>query len=134
MTRPVPITAGLMLLALTAGPAGATDHQESLNSPDWADRRPVCKVIDLVSDASPSGESGEAGGGYNAYSLSVVARRGVTCARARRLAHRHWLHARAKPLRWHTRRTWNTTSGGSAWVGDYVGRRGHRRVEYLAVH
>jgi hypothetical protein len=58
----------------------------------------------------------------------------VSYTTARRLARRAWIDGQAAPLTWRGRRAWATTSGGSAWIGDYVGSASGRRVEYLAIH
>jgi hypothetical protein len=122
-----------IVVATTAG-ARASAASVSPNPPAWAGRRPVCLRVNFMTDATPSGMAGEAGGGYNVYWLSIVGRKGVSCSTARRLARKAWITGKARPLHWRKRRQWRTSSGGSAWVGDFVGSAPGRRVEYLAVH
>ena len=116
----------LTLLGPTSVLGGATP-------PGWVKRKPVCQMI-LLSDAEhPSGIVGVPADGYNAYSLSVIAKHGIGCTRARQLAAEHWTTGAAAPLVWSERRSWRSTAG-SAYVGDFIGREGATRVEYLAFH
>jgi hypothetical protein len=122
------LLAGLVPFLVVAT-AAASD-----SPPPWASRKAVCPRVNFVTSETPSGQAGEAGGGYNVYFLTIVGRRGVSCAAARRLARRAWITGQAAPLRWRMRRQWRTTSGGSAWIGDFVGSATGKRVEYLAIH
>lgn len=126
-----------MCAVLAAGACLAADSatalQRSLYPPHWAGRPGVCAKVDFTRTIA-SGRSGPLAGGYNVYWLVIVRRKGLSCKHARSLARRDWIHGHQRPLHWRLRRSWATTSGGSAWVGDYVGRGGGRVVEYLAVH
>lgn len=97
-----------------------------------ASKREVCSRVDFTKTI-PSGLGGEAGGGYNVYYLAIVSKRNMGCKRARQLAREHWSLNEAPPFRWNRRRAWRSTTG-SAYVGDFVGRRGRQRIEYWAVH
>jgi hypothetical protein len=72
--------------------------------------------------------------GYNVYGLAIVVHRHVSCPEAKRLARAEWVHgALRRPLRWRYRRAWRSTSG-SAYVGDFIGTHGARRIEFFASH
>lgn len=127
------VAAVLLLAAVSVGPSveAAIAVERGEDPPAWAMRRSTC-AVDFTRT-----HSSEALGfnGYSAYVLVTVDRRGVSCSRARRLARRHWVqHPGSELLRWRSLRTWRTTSGGSAWVGNYRGQRKEQRVEYLAIH
>jgi hypothetical protein len=123
------VVATSIAVVLGAGTAVGSD-----DPPPWALRKAVCPRVNFMTADSPSGQVGEAGGGYNVYYLVIVAHRGVSCARARTLARKAWITGEAPPLHWRMRRQWRTSAGGSAWVGDFVGTARGKRVEYLAVH
>lgn len=118
--------AAVLVLGVTSATAGTTP-------PPWTKRKPVCHKILLADAGHPSGVVGVPAGGYNAYVLSVVAKHGIGCTRARQLAREHWATGSAAPLNWTERRSWRSTAG-SAYFGDFVGQAGATRVEYLAVH
>jgi hypothetical protein len=122
----------LVLTIMVAGTAEATRVYRSLDLPKWASSLSHCRV-DLSGPQHPSGVAGYTG--YNVYLLVIKHRRHVSCRHAKRLALAHWKHGpHGRSLTWRFPRAWSTTSGGSAWVGDFVGKRGGTRVEYLAVH
>jgi len=120
------LAAGILMLSVVSATAGTTP-------PAWTRQKPVCDKILLTSPEHPSGVAGVPAGGYNAYVLSVIAKRGLGCTRARQLAREHWETGSAAPLSWEQRRSWHSTAG-SAYFGDFVGQAGATRVEYLAVH
>jgi hypothetical protein len=73
--------------------------------------------------------------GYNVSLLKIVQHRDVSCASAKRLALQDWMSGSAgESIAWRYTRAWRTSSGGSAYIGEFVGTAGHTRVEYLAVH
>jgi hypothetical protein len=105
--------------------------QESPNPPAWTRSSSSCDV-ELADAESPSGVVGYIG--YNVSILSIVGRRNVTCAEAKELARAEWVNGPLRrPLRWRYVRAWRSTSG-SAYVGDFVGTKGAKMVEFLAVH
>jgi hypothetical protein len=111
---------------------GRTRIEQSANPPQWVRRRSGC-VLDLTSPQDPSGIAGYLG--YNVSELRIVTHAGTSCDTAKQLAYSDWLHGpRGQPLRWRYMREWRTTSGGSAYVGDFVGKSGGRQVEYYAIH
>lgn len=122
----------------TAG-AGATvtasaGTTRSADPPRWVrSARAVCPKIDLTKGGNVSGQSGPLASGYNVYSLVVVAKRGVSCTRARNLARGDWLEGHHGPLSWRLRRSWRSTVG-SGFVGDYRGTASGVVVEYHAGH
>jgi hypothetical protein len=120
------IAVGILVLGVVSATAGTTP-------PAWTRRKPVCHEILLTSPEHPSGVDGVPAGGYSAYVLSVVAKHGLGCTRARQLAREHWETGSAAPLSWEQQRSWRATAG-SAYFGDFVGQAGAIRVEYLAVH
>jgi hypothetical protein len=68
------------------------------------------------------------------YDLMIVGRRHTSCRAAKRLSRAEWVHGpQRRPLRWRYRRAWRSTSG-SAYVGDFIGTRGARRIEFFATH
>jgi len=122
----------LALAVAIATSVATAGVQRSADPPTWTKTRPVCQRISLTTQY-PSGVSGPLAGGYNAFSLVVVRKAGMGCDRARRFARRDWIDGHGPPLHFRLRRAWRST-GGSAWVGDYVGRDKGRLVEYFAVH
>ncbi len=123
---------GAPALAVSPAPDAQVRRERSANPPAWTKARPVCKRISLT-DEYPFGVSGPLAGGYNATLLLVVKKAGMGCDRARTLARRDWVEGHKLPLRWTLRRYWRSTAG-SAYVGDYRGRKGAQLVEYFAVH
>lgn len=125
------------LLGLTVATAFAADTepeaplQRSPRPPAWTDTRTSC-VADLADASHPSGLVGYIG--YNVTLLLIVDRRHVSCRRAKRYARAEWVHGPAgQPLDWRYVKAWRS-SAGSAYVGDFKGRRGRKAVEYFAVH
>lgn len=105
--------------------------QKSPNPPAWTKANSDC-MVDLADPAHPSGVVGYIG--YNVSILSIVRHRHASCPEARRLARAEWVHGPLRrPLSWRYRRAWRSTSG-SAYVGDFIGTHGARRVEFFAVH
>jgi hypothetical protein len=108
-----------------------TPVQESPNPPAWTQRTSSCDV-DLADAENPSGVVGYIG--YNVSVLSIVGRRHVSCSAAKRVAREEWVGGPLRrPLRWRYVKAWRSTAG-SAYVGDFVGTHGAKRVEFLAVH
>jgi hypothetical protein len=132
------VAAVACLLALTsAGAAGAGEVQPQApiqtgaNPPGWARTTSRC-VVELTDARHPSGVVGYIG--YNASLLTVVRHKRVSCPEAKRLARAEWTRGPLRrPLRWRYARAWRSTSG-SAYIGDFVGVHGARRVEFFAVH
>jgi hypothetical protein len=105
--------------------------QESPNPPAWTKMSSDC-VVELADPTHLSGVVGSIG--YNVSILTIVRHRHVSCPEAKRLARAEWIHGPLRrPLRWRYRRAWRSTSG-SAYVGDFIGTHGARRVEFFAVH
>jgi hypothetical protein len=126
------IVAGALLGLLSATQAYGVTLERSLEPPPWASRTSHC-VRSLTSPARPSGVVGYIG--YNVYTLKIVRRSGETCANAKNLAYSDWLRgSHAHGLRWRYVRAWRSTSGGSAYIGDFVGASAGHMVEYLAIH
>jgi hypothetical protein len=89
-------------------------------------------VSSLFSLQHPSGLVGYLG--YNVTLLEIVRHRKVSCATAKALARQDWTSGPAgQSLVWRYVRAWRSNAG-SAYVGDFVGSRGGRLVEYCAVH
>jgi hypothetical protein len=81
----------------------------------------------------PSGIAGYIG--YNVYDLEIKHYAGVSCSTAKSLALQDWEHAHStEGFQWKYVRAWRTNSGGSAYVGDFMGTKGSSRIEYLAIH
>lgn len=120
--------------ATAASPASPKTHYTSTSKPGWYKRKAVCKRVKLSSPTNPSGTVGEAGGGYNAYWLDVVVAKGVGCTTARKLAKKAWIDGTSGGLKWRLRNSWKPKGSGSAWVGDFLGTGGGKRIEYHAVH
>jgi hypothetical protein len=124
--------AALLVCSVAAAEASPqTPVQRSPNPPAWTKASSDCGV-DLTDVTHPSGVVGYIG--YNVYDLAIVEHRHVSCREAKRLARAEWVHGPLRrPLSWHYRRAWRSTSG-SAYVGDFVGTHGRRRVEFFAGH
>jgi hypothetical protein len=137
MNRTFLLSVSALIAALLVCSAAAAEVepeaplQRGPNPPAWTKADTGCAVE--LSDAShPSGVVGYIG--YNVYVLAIVARRHASCHEAKRLARAEWEHGPlSRPLRWHYRRAWRSTSG-SAYVGDFVGSHGARRIEFFAVY
>jgi hypothetical protein len=105
--------------------------QESPAPPAWAQRTSNC-AVELAGAETPSGVVGYIG--YNVSVLSIISHRHVICAKAKKLAREEWVDGPLRrPLRWRYVRAWRSTAG-SAYIGDFVGTHGARRVEFYAVH
>jgi hypothetical protein len=118
-------------LAMAAEIEPAHPIETSPDPPAWAQRTSSC-VVELADAENPSGVVGYIG--YNVTLLLIVDRRHVSCRRAKRYARSEWVHGPAgQPLGWRYVKAWRSTAG-SAYVGDFKGRRGKRAVEYFAVH
>ncbi len=122
------------LLACSVGAAEVspqTPVQASPNPPAWTKAKSDC-VVGLSDADHISGVVGYIG--YNVYDLSIVGHRHVSCPEGKRLARAEWVHGPLRrPLCWRYRRAWRSTSG-SAYVGDFVGTHGARRIEFFALH
>jgi hypothetical protein len=133
------VTSVIVLVSLvTVGPATAGEVQpqqpiqESPNPPAWARSSSSC-AVELTTAANPSGVVGYIG--YNVSVLSIVSRHHVSCAVAKKLAREEWVDGPlTRPLRWRYVKAWRSTAGGSAYIGDFVGTHGTKRVEFHAVH
>jgi hypothetical protein len=103
----------------------------SPNPPTWVKVSSRC-TVDLTDPGHPSGVVGYIG--HNASLLSIIHRSHVSCVAARRFARAAWTRGpNGQRLHWRYRRAWRSTAG-SAYVGDFLGASGSRRVEFLAVH
>jgi hypothetical protein len=123
----------MVALVLVATLYPATLASATRSPPAWVKiAHAVCPNVDLTKTYA-SGQSGPLAGGYNVYLLEIVARSGVSCARARTLSSQDWLRGHHGPLSWRLRRSWNASSG-SGYVGDYRGTAPGTTVEYYAVH
>lgn len=121
-------------VALAAGVAHADGStRRSASAPEWTNAKRVCPDVRLTDAEHPSGVSGPHAGGYNAFVLRIVAKRGVGCPTARRLARDHWTDGARSGLAWRQRRAWRSTVG-SGWIGHFAGTSATRRVDYHAVH
>jgi hypothetical protein len=115
-------------LALAREVEPVSPIQRSPNPPGWAQRSSSC-AVELAGAENPSGVVG-----YNVSVLSIVGRRHVSCAAAKKLAREEWVDGPLRrPLRWRYAKAWRSTAG-SAYVGDFVGTHGAKRVEFFAVH
>jgi hypothetical protein len=123
-----------VILMTAAGATGSAAAERSLDPPKWVTQHPRCGVVKLATVKNPSGEVGVPSGGYNVHQLRIVRSIGVTCRKARRLAHQDWRTGAAGTFRWKTLRTWSTTSGGSGFALERRGRGHGRSVTYVAVH
>jgi hypothetical protein len=118
-------------LALAREVKSVSPIQTSPNPPGWAQRSSSC-AVELADAENPSGVVGYIG--YNVSVLSIVGRRHVSCAAAKKLAREEWVDGPlGRPLRWRYAKAWRSTAG-SAYVGDFVGTHGAKRVEFFAVH
>jgi hypothetical protein len=105
--------------------------QESPDPPSWTQRSSSCDV-DLTDAENPSGVVGYIG--YNVSGLSIVGRGHVSCSDAKGLARQEWVSGPLRrPLRWRYVKAWRSTAG-SAYVGDFVGTHGAKRIEFFAIH
>lgn len=123
-----------VIFVTAAGATGSAAAERSLYPPAWVTQHPRCGVVQLGTPRNPSGEVGVPSGGYNVHQLRIVRSIGVTCRKARRLAHQDWRTGTAGTFRWRTLRTWSTTSGGSGYALERRGRDRGRSVTYVAVH
>jgi hypothetical protein len=119
-------------LAVIPSSGSAVVLEQSLNPPSWAKSNRHC-AKNLSTAQMPSGVVGYIG--YNVYELDIKQYVGVNCATAKELALQDWEHARsAQGFHWKYVKAWRSTSGGSGYIGDFVGTKGHARIEYLAGH
>lgn len=131
LTTTVLTVAALVCSVAAAEVAPQTPVQTSPNPPAWTKAKSDC-VVELSDATHPSGVVGYIG--YNVYDLSIVVHQNVSCREAKRLARAEWVNGPLRrPLRWRYKRAWRSTSG-SAYIGDFVGTHGARRIEFFALH